>query len=115
MLDRGAFWLPRAKWGPISWGKLTHEVFRVALPRLQAQIEALHARVSQEDCVGEYTFYHMWQTELSWKKRVQLQMKEVTIFPCVLDTDVPCLVSLRMLQFPCFGHLLPNHCSASAL
>lgn len=115
MLDRGAFWLPRAKWGPISWGKLTHEAFRVALPRLQAQIEALHARVSQEDCVGEYSFYHMWQTELSWKKRVQLQLKEVTIFPGVFDTDVSGFVSLQMLWFPCFGQLLPMHGSAPAL
>lgn len=30
----GSLWTPRAKWGPISFMKLTHECFRVVIPKL---------------------------------------------------------------------------------
>jgi len=39
-LDKSLF-RPRVKWGPVSFMKLTHEVFRYAFPKLLLQLDAL--------------------------------------------------------------------------
>lgn len=43
MFADGTLWVPKAKWGPLSFLKLTHEAFRFYLPQLEARIGELNA------------------------------------------------------------------------
>jgi hemerythrin-like domain-containing protein len=47
---------PRVKWGPVSFMKLTHEMFRFAFPKLLLQLDSLHDSRSELNVVAVKLF-----------------------------------------------------------
>jgi tellurite resistance protein TehA-like permease/glutaredoxin/hemerythrin-like domain-containing protein len=61
LLVDGTLWIPKQKWGPVSFMKLTHEAFRFVLPQFEARIAELSSADGASPATSVAVLDHLLQ------------------------------------------------------